>query len=90
MAEVLTEFGTERGSYPWDTWTNGKPWLVRQGVDFPCAIVGFTSSLRSYARRNRFKVRVRVNAEAKQVKFEFTKLEAPKRSRKPARKAGSK
>ncbi len=88
MAEVLTEFASARGSYPWDTWTNGKVYRASKRVDFPCKIEGFVSSLRSYGRRHGFSVRVDVNAASERVTFKFTKLEMLKR--KPRRKATGK
>ena len=54
MAKVVTEFPKiKRGRpevYPYKEWFNGKPWALRQGVDFHVKPESFKAAI--YARKN--------------------------------------
>lgn len=62
MAEELTDHKPyTRRKHDWDTWFNGKTWLLRQGEDFTAKIVSFNRMCRTKAKEMGFKVEL-VNA----------------------------
>ncbi len=41
-----------KAAYPWQLWTDGKPRIARQGVDFFASTQSFRNVLYSYARKH--------------------------------------
>lgn len=67
MAIPFSAHGNQE--YPWDSWTDGKPHLVRRGRHFHIDPESFRRVLGTRARRLRTKVQTRVKGE--KVWFQF-------------------
>lgn len=55
MAEVLKNFEfnrSERHSYPWKDYFNGKTWKLKKGTDFYCMVGNFRSAAYQAAARH--------------------------------------
>ncbi len=66
-----------RPSYDWSNWTNGKAWLIRQGVDFETTLASMRACISMYALRHQYVVTVR-KQDDKTLAFQFSK---PRKSR---------
>lgn len=81
MAQALDGFTpARRTDYPWERWTNGRPWLAKRGDDFESDAEGFKSTLYSYARRHGLKVKTTV-PNGEQVSFQFTRKRSVAKTR---------
>lgn len=57
MAEKLQDYDFKaRGTnkYPWEEWTDGDIWKIKQGEDFPVKIGSMRSILKIHATRHGF------------------------------------
>lgn len=71
MATALKSFDFMRGKYPWDEWSDGRPWRIRQGQDFDVSISAMRSVL--YQRAARFDLSVKVSKTADcELTFQFS------------------
>lgn len=70
MARVIKQLG-EHGNllYPWEQWTDGRAWEVRQGEDFSSRPERFRNMLFTVARRHGMAVRTRLNGDVVQFQF---------------------
>lgn len=61
MANIVKEFPTiKRGRpevYPYKEWFNGKPWALKQGVDFHVKPESFKAAI--YARKNKLDLTIK-------------------------------
>lgn len=69
---MLDKMKSARGIYPWDKWTNGKPWLAANGRDFRCSRQAFRQAVYAHAKRIKTTVTVSYHG-AKNVMFQFGK-----------------
>lgn len=75
MARQLQVLPQHSGrQYPWDKWTNGRPWRASHGEDFECDPGVFRRMLTNHALRHGMKVVTRVVGE--DVLFQFSKAAA--------------
>ena len=54
MAERIHSFSPQRGrprTYPWDVWTDGSAWRLREGEDFEVSSASMVSTLHKHAER---------------------------------------
>lgn len=65
-----------RSVYPWNDWTDGEWWRLKQGADYPTSTPTFQSVARNYARRNGFKLTTQLADDGTFIKF--TRKEAPR------------
>lgn len=70
MAERIHDPPEPKG-YPWDEWTDGATWLVKQGVDYHCQSATFQSYLYRVAARR--KMQVTTSYIGNGVRFSFKK-----------------
>jgi hypothetical protein len=58
-------------SYPWDDWTNGKPWEIRQGEDFSDKIPvrNFVSAMHAKASAKGMKCKTKTSGGT--ILFQF-------------------
>lgn len=75
MAEVLDQWPTiqrtRQSRYPWDQWTNGQIWQVREGDDFESNLKTFVQGLYAYGKRHGLKVEVRTDPANGIAAFRF-------------------
>jgi hypothetical protein len=75
VAEVLDTWPsitrTRSSRYPWDAWTNGQIWAVREEQDFASSLKTFVQGLYAYAKRHATKVEVRTAPTEGLVAFRF-------------------
>jgi hypothetical protein len=70
MAEILTEFpkSVQRTeSYDWESWFDGVPRVLSQGVDFTTKVDSFRSSAYQAGKRRGVKIRVHTYADGKRI-----------------------
>lgn len=72
MATVIKEVRSQRRSYPWNLWGNGKAWRAVKGEDFNVTPASFAAALYSHASRNSRKVHVSIVGDS--VEFQFSKF----------------
>lgn len=86
MAKRLERFEPAATRYPWDRWTNGSAYRVKQGSDFHCSIIGFVSQLYKAALSRGLTV-VTTQPESGVVDFQFSKKPKAESSKKPSRRS---
>jgi hypothetical protein len=60
--------------YPWDKWTDGRVWEVKEGVDFTCSVNIFRSVVYSHAYRKGLVARI--TARGGRVRLQFKRRAA--------------
>lgn len=55
MAHVVQE-DIEAPKYPWEEWTDGQTWILKQGEDFDCTIPSMRAIVHAKARELEQKV----------------------------------
>jgi hypothetical protein len=69
-----TDFDILASKYPWNKWTDGRVWEVKEGVDFDCPVNIFRSVVYSHAYRKGLVARI--TARGGQVRLQFKRRAA--------------
>jgi hypothetical protein len=78
VAEKISDFTiqkTRTSRYPWEEWTDGSIWRIKQGEDFDTKVVSMVGTLYSKAKSRGLKVVLAYKDDA--VEFQFTKPVKP-------------
>lgn len=100
MAETLKtfDFGSDRSEYDWDTLLNGKIYKLKQGEDFQCKTITFSTLARSSARRRGLSLNTSTEGDSiviqaveasEEQKTAWAEQDAQKKAKKEAEKAAS-
>lgn len=68
--------------YPWEKWTNGKPWSAKHGKDFTVLPAVFRRQVGNQARRRNMQVITRIKGNSVLFQFSTQTAAKPKQSRK--------
>lgn len=80
MATRVTEFPAlsraRKSIYPWDEWTDGSIWQVKEGEDFTSNLKTFVQGCYAHAKRHGIKVEVRTIPDQGVVVMRFVPADA--------------
>lgn len=79
-----TDFDILASKYPWDKWTDGRVWEVKEGVDFTCPVNTFRSVVYSHAYRKGMVARI--TARGGRVRLQFKRPRAAETKNPPRNK----
>lgn len=68
-SRVKTIRSGARAVYPWATWTDGQWWQLQQGADYTTQTAVFQATARNYARRNGFRLEVKLTEDGTLLRF---------------------